>query len=351
MVETTEEDTSKEEVSEEVFKDDNKKDAFLGIDVGSVSCKFVLIDNDGNVLTSVFLRNKGSPIDVVKDGMAQLREKFEANDELKRFDIRACGTTGSARYLTKAVVGGDIAKTEIIAHAVGSQSEYPDVRTILEIGGQDSKIILLRDGIIVDFAMNSVCAAGTGSFLDHQASRLGLPIEEFGDWAVKSNNPLSIAGRCTVFAESDMIHKQNAGFSREDIIAGLCDSLVRNYLNNLSKGKDLDEPVVFQGGVSYNAGIVQAFERHLGCKVVVPKHNVLMGALGMAILVRDHFVNHETETLFRGFDVAEIEFVTSAFSCGDCPNNCEIVQVKMPEDENKVIARWGSRCGKWNELI
>lgn len=308
------------------------------------------MDMDGNVLTSVFLRNRGSPIESVKDGMAQLRKQIENKEdgmELQEYAIRACGTTGSARYLTKAIVGGDLAKTEIIAHAVGAQSEYPDVRTILEIGGQDSKIILLRDGIIVDFAMNSVCAAGTGSFLDHQAARLGIPIEDFGDYAVKSENPVSIAGRCTVFAESDMIHKQNAGYSREDIIAGLCDSLVRNYLNNLSKGKVLDDPIVFQGGVSFNKGIVQAFERHLGCKIVVPKHNVLMGAIGMAILVRDHYIHHETETLFRGLEVAEINFVTSAFNCGDCPNNCEIIQVRMPEDENKVIARWGSRCGKW----
>jgi predicted CoA-substrate-specific enzyme activase len=335
------------QVKEKIVNEDGKKDAFLGVDVGSVSLKFVLMDIDGNLLTSVFLRNRGSPIESVKHGMAKLREQIEADDSLQEYAIRACGTTGSARYLTKAVVGGDIAKTEIIAHAVGAQSEYPDVRTILEIGGQDSKIIILRDGIIVDFAMNSVCAAGTGSFLDHQASRLGIPIEEFGDYAVKSSNPLSIAGRCTVFAESDMIHKQNAGYSREDIIAGLCDSLVRNYLNNLSKGKDLEEPVVFQGGVSYNKGIVQAFERHLKCKVVVPKYNVLMGALGMAILVRDHFLQHETETVFRGLEVAEIKFKTSAFNCGDCPNNCEIVQVKMPEMGNEVIARWGSRCGKW----
>ncbi|MFX1258764.1 MAG: acyl-CoA dehydratase activase, partial [Promethearchaeota archaeon] len=322
------------QVEEKVIKRDNKKDAFLGIDVGSVTLKFVLIDTDGNVLTNVFLRNKGSPIDSVKEGMAELREQIESSEQLQEYEIRACGTTGSARYLTKAVVGGDLAKTEIIAHAVGAQSEYPDVRTILEIGGQDSKIILLRDGIIIDFAMNSVCAAGTGSFLDHQASRLGIPIEDFGDYAVKSKNPVSIAGRCTVFAESDMIHKQNAGYSREDIIAGLCDSLVRNYLNNLTKGKDLKEPVVFQGGVSFNKGIIQAFERHLGCKVVVPKYNVLMGALGMAILVRDHYINHETKTKFRGLEVAELEFVTSAFNCGDCPNNCNIVVVKMPEENN-----------------
>ena len=151
------------------------------------------MDTEGKVLTNVFLRNRGSPIDSAKAGMEDLRVKIEQNEELQEYTIRCCGTTGSARYLTKAIVGGDLAKTEIIAHAVATQSLYPDVSTILEIGGQDSKIIILRDGIIVDFAMNSVCAAGTGSFLDHQASRLGIPIEQFGDYAVRSKNPVSIA--------------------------------------------------------------------------------------------------------------------------------------------------------------
>lgn len=335
------------QASDKIQPDKNKSDAFLGIDVGSVSCKFVLMDLDGNVLSHVFLRNQGSPIDSVKVGISKLREHIENEEKLQEYTIRSVGTTGSARYLTKAVVGGDLAKTEIIAHAVATQSMFPDVRTILEIGGQDSKIIILRDGIIVDFAMNSVCAAGTGSFLDHQAARLDIPIEDFGDYAVKSDSPVSIAGRCTVFAESDMIHKQNAGHSKEDIIAGLCDSLVRNYLNNLAKGKDLEEPVVFQGGVSFNKGIVEAFERHLGCEVIVPKYNVLMGALGMAILVRDYYLDHGHETSFRGLDVTDVEFKTSTFHCGDCPNNCEIVQVRMPEKGNEIIARWGSRCGKW----
>ncbi len=338
------------EVSDKVKNEEGKKEAFLGIDIGSVSCKFVLMDIDGKVLTSVFLRNRGSPIDSAKAGMGELRDNIEENTDLHDYVIKCCGTTGSARYLTKAVVGGDLAKTEIIAHAVATQSMYPDVRTILEIGGQDSKIIILREGIIVDFSMNSVCAAGTGSFLDHQASRLGIPIEDFGDYAIRAKNPVSIAGRCTVFAESDMIHKQNAGFSKEDIIAGLCDSLVRNYMNNVGKGKELEEPVVFQGGVSYNKGIIEAFERHLGCKVIVPKYNVLMGALGMAILVRDYYLENGSETVFRGLEVSDIEFKTSTFYCGDCPNNCEIVQVKMPEQDNKVIARWGSRCGKWDQL-
>ena len=335
------------QAKEQVISKDNLKNSFLGIDIGSVSCKFVLIDEEENLLAHVFLRNTGSPIEVVKEGMDQLRQYIDDHEELQEFGIRSCGTTGSARYLTKAVVGADIAKTEIIAHAVATQATYPDVRTILEIGGQDSKIIILRDGIIVDFAMNSICAAGTGSFLDHQAARLRIPIEEFGAYALKSNNPLSIAGRCTVFAESDMIHKQNAGYSKEDIIAGLCDSLVRNYLNNLAKGKDLDQPVVFHGGVSFNKGIVEAFERHLNCPVTVPKYNVLMGALGMAILSKDYYQQNEHETVFRGTNVGDITFNTSAFQCKDCPNQCEIIQVKMPDDDNKVIARWGIRGGKW----
>ncbi len=336
------------QASGKITSEDNKKDAFLGIDVGSVSLKFVLIDINGAVLAKVFLRNSGSPIKSVKEGMAELRKTIQESEELQQYKVRSCGTTGSARYLTKAVVGADIAKTEIIAHAVATQSEYPDVKTILEIGGQDSKIILLRDGIIVDFAMNSVCAAGTGSFLDHQASRLHIAIEEFGDYAVRAEHILSIAGRCTVFAESDMIHKQNAGYSKEDIVAGLCDSLVRNYLNNLAKGKELDEPVVFQGGVSFNKGIVEAFERHIGCKVTVPRYNVLMGALGMAILAKDHYEEHDHETIFRGVDVADVVFETSAFNCDGCANQCEIVQVRMPEDETEeIVARWGDRCGKW----
>jgi predicted CoA-substrate-specific enzyme activase len=138
---------------------------------------------------------------------------------------------------------------------------FPDVQTVVEIGGQDSKIIILRDGIVTDFAMNTVCAAGTGSFLDHQAERLNIPIEEFGNIALKSKSPVRIAGRCSVFAESDMIHKQQMGHPTSDIVAGLCDALVRNYLNNVGKGKDIMSPVLFQGGVAANAGIKAALER------------------------------------------------------------------------------------------
>ncbi|MBD3186081.1 2-hydroxyglutaryl-CoA dehydratase [Candidatus Bathyarchaeota archaeon] len=323
------------------------QEVYLGIDVGSVTIKLALVDPSNNLIKSTWLRNQGSPIENVKIGIKRMRDELEQESMLDSIQVKAVGTTGSARYLTKSIVGGDVAKTEIIAHAVAAISYHPDVRTILEIGGQDSKIIILRDGIVVDFAMNSVCAAGTGSFLDHQAARLGIKIEEFGNYALRSETPVSIAGRCTVFAESDMIHKQQMGYSKEDIIGGLSQSLVRNYLNNVGKGKDIQPPIIFQGGVAANSGIVEAFKESLKEEVTVPKHFLLMGSIGAAILAKEHFQeNPGYKTNFRGFDVHDIEFETSTFNCGGCANNCEVVQVKMAENK-EIVARWGDRCGRW----
>ncbi len=231
---------------------------FLGVDVGSVSTNLVVIDEAGEVLASIYHRTRGNPIAAVQEGMRQLGAKLPADIE-----IGAAGTTGSARYLSGVIVGADIVKNEITAHAVAALHLVPEVRTVLEIGGQDSKIILLQDGVVVDFAMNTVCAAGTGSFLDHQATRLGIPIEEFGGYSLKAENGVQIAGRCSVFAESDMIHKQQIGHSVDSIIYGLCQALVRNYLNNLAKGKRVESPVVFQGGVAANSGMKRAFEEAL----------------------------------------------------------------------------------------
>lgn len=156
------------------------------------------------------------------------------------------GTTGSARHLAGVVVGADMVKNEITAHAVAAITLLPEVRTVFEIGGQDSKLIIIRDQVVEDFAMNTICAAGTGSFLEHQAVRLGIPIEEFGKLALQAQQSVRIAGRCTVFAESDMIHKQQLGFGKPEIIRGLCEALVRNFINNLATGKTILDPIVFK---------------------------------------------------------------------------------------------------------
>ncbi len=305
---------------------------FLGIDVGSISTNLALISENKDVIDKLYLRTDGNPIIAIQQGLMQLERK----------EISGVGTTGSARKLAGIVAGADVVKTEIIAHAVAAQHFVPDAATIIEIGGQDSKIIILREGVVIDFAMNSICAAGCGAFLDHQANRLKIPIQDFGCLALESRHEVNIAGRCTVFAESDMIHKQQMGYCREDIINGLCAAIVRNYLNNVGKGKDIKSPVVFQGGVAANKGVRKAFEKELGLEIIVPEHFAVMGAIGSAVLALE---KNPARTNFKGFDVAGKDFVTSSFICDNCPNMCEIVVI---EEEGKISARWGSRCEKWN---
>lgn len=313
---------------------------YLGVDVGSVSTNLVLINNDEEVIDKIYIRTSGQPIRSIKHGMRTFAQKYD------HLNIRGVGTTGSARQLAGVLVGADIIKNEITAHAVAALKLVRGAQTILEIGGQDSKIIILRDGIVTDFAMNTVCAAGTGSFLDRQAARMEIPISEFGGFALKSKSPVRIAGRCAVFAESDMIHKQQTGHSIEDIVGGLCEALVRNYLANLAKGKPIEDTVVFQGGVAANVGIVSAFERTLEKKVVVPEHFDVMGAVGAAFLARQKMKEGQ-DTRFKGFQLAETDFKAKSIDCSGCSNLCEVIEIVQ---NGKIIARWGDRCGKWSGL-
>ncbi len=232
-----------------------------------------------------------------------------------------------------------VIKNEITAHAVGTLFKYPNVKTILEIGGQDSKIIFLDRGIIVDYSMNTLCAAGTGAFLSSQAKRLGIDIEKFGEIALSSKNPVKIAARCTVFAESDLIHKAQAGYKKEDIIAGLSKSIVLNYLNNVAKGKKIIGPIVFQGGVSKNKGVVKYFEEILGEKIIVDENSHLMGAIGIALLAKEK----KSDKVYS-FDIQDISFQTKGSECMGCTNNCELLRIYK---NDRLIDTWGSRCGKF----
>ncbi len=316
---------------------------FLGIDVGSVSTNIVVLDESLQVNEALYLRTQGNPINAITKGLKLIEDKLPENVE-----VSGVGTTGSGRILAGVIIGADIIKNEITAHAVAASREVPDAQTVIEIGGQDSKIIILREGIVVDFAMNTVCAAGTGSFLDQQSSRLGIPIENFGQMALDSTVPVRIAGRCTVFAESDMIHKQQMGHKKEDIIKGLCDALVRNYLNNVGKGKDIHPTIVFQGGVAANKGIHKAFEDQLKKEIIIPTHFSVMGAIGAALLAYQFIKSNNTDSKFKGFQVSDLEYETTSFECTGCSNLCEVINIK---NKNQVIARWGSRCGKWETLV
>lgn len=314
---------------------------FLGVDVGSVSTNIVLLRSDNTVEETLYLRTQGRPMQTIQEGIKLLRSKMKNSAE-----VVGVGTTGSARQLAATLLGADVVKNEITAHAVAASRVNPEVRTILEIGGQDSKIIILRDGVVADFAMNTVCAAGTGSFLDQQAARLGIPIEEFGSLALQANHPVQIAGRCSVFAESDMIHKQQLGHSLPDILAGLCQAMVRNYLNNVGKNKDIRGPVFFQGGVAANPGIRKAFEAELGQSIIVPEHYGVMGALGAAYLAQEKAeMRPGARTRFRGLHLGETQFQVRSFECSGCANRCEIVNIMQDEVS---LAMWGDRCGKWS---
>ena len=308
------------------------KQAYLGVDVGSISTKGVILDGENRILSSAYLWTEGDPIGAVKRLIGMLEKQLDRDV----CQIVATGVTGSARKLVGAVLGATIIKNEITAHAVGTTTFYPDVRTILEIGGQDSKIILVENGVAVDYAMNTLCAAGTGAFLSSQAKRLGMEVEDIGVYALKSRHPTPIAARCTVFAESDLVHKIQMGHPREDIIAGVCNAVVANYLNNVGKGKKIVSPVVFQGGVSKNAGVVAAFERALNCSVTVDPNGHLMGAIGAAILARSGKLRRDFD-----FSIEAMDFHTREVSCGCCPNSCEIICVYR---DHALIDAWGNRC-------
>lgn len=309
------------------------KKAYLGVDIGSISTKGIIIDEQQKVIASDYIWTEGDPIGAVKKLIHLLKEQLDE----KKYKIVGVGTTGSARKLIGTVLGANIVKNEITAHAIGTLSLYPEVRTIFEIGGQDSKIIMIEDGIVTDYAMNTLCAAGTGSFLSSQSKRLGLEVEEFGPLALKSKNPTNIAARCTVFAESDLVHKAQMGHKKEDIVAGLCKAVVTNYLNNVGKGKKIYAPIVFQGGVSKNIGVIKSFEEATGEKIIVDDNSHLMGALGVAILsMKEEEINFD-------FNIEDIEFETKGIECKGCANNCEIICIYK---DGKLIDSWGNKCDK-----
>ncbi|MFH1652324.1 MAG: acyl-CoA dehydratase activase [Chloroflexota bacterium] len=310
---------------------------YLGIDVGAATTKFALLDAGGALVRKLYLPTQGNPVAMVAQGLRRLREEIPAG-----MGIGGVATTGSARSIAGAMVGADTVKNEITCHARGALHALPEAQTVVEIGGQDSKMIILRGGMVSDFGMNTVCAAGTGSFLEHQARRLNLSLEDFSEQALRSRHPARIHARCTVFAESDMVHQQQTGRAVADIIYGLCRTLVGNYLHDVGRGKELLPPVVFQGGVAFNRGIVRALEEALETPVVVPAHHEVSGAIGAALLVREEMLNNKgRDSGFRGFAAGDDDYRMETVTCRECPAQCEIEQLSAG---TLTLGSWGGRC-------
>ena len=311
---------------------------YMGIDIGSISTKGVIIDEYDNIIASSYLYTEGNPIKAVKQVIKNMSMEIDKDN----YKVVAVGTTGSARKLIGTMLDAVTIKNEITAHAVGAIKVCPNVKTIFEIGGQDSKITLVNNGVVTDYAMNTLCAAGTGAFISSLAKRLDVPIEEVASVAFSSKNKVNIAARCTVFAESDLIHKIQAGYKKEDILAGVCRAIATNYINNVAKGKKIQAPIMFNGGVSKNAAVVKAFEEITGEKIIVNKNSHLMGAFGIAIMARDSKLEKEFN-----FDIDNYKLETKIANCGRCSNNCEIVTVYR---NDKLIDHWGNRCSRGDEV-
>jgi len=318
-----------------------KTEVSLGLDVGSLSTNVVLIDKENRVIARRYLPTASKPLEAIRTGMSEVFE--EVGDRVK---VIAVGTTGSGRYLTGDFVGADVIKNEITAQATAAITYDPAVDTIFEIGGQDSKYISIDNGIVVDFEMNKVCAAGTGSFLEEQAEKLDISIiKEFEEYAFMAKRPPALGDRCTVFMESDLNAQQQKGTAKEDLVAGLAYSIVQNYIQKVVRKKRIGEHILFQGGVTNNKAVVSAFELVTGKKIFVPPHFDVTGAIGAAILAREFIKGKEFTTRFKGYDISSIPYKLDRFTCKECSNQCEIRRVKIT-GENKPLY-YGGRCEKY----
>ena len=303
----------------------------------------VLLDTEQHVLAKAYLMTAGQPLEAVRRGLADVGR--QVGDHVT---IRGAATTGSGRYLTGDVIGADLVINEITAQATAAAMIDPKVDTIFEIGGQDSKYISIDNGVVVDFQMNHVCAAGTGSFLEEQAEKLGINIKkEFGKLSLACDSPVRLGERCTVFMESDLVLQQQKGAKTDELVAGLCYSIVYNYLNRVVGTRRVGKRIFFQGGTAFNDGVVAAFRAVTGKDITVPPNHEVTGAIGAAILAQEsqRAKGPDHESSFRGFDLSERKYELRRFQCTDCPNACEINEVII-EGEDPLY--YGSRCDKYN---
>ncbi len=315
--------------------------AYLGVDIGSVSTNLVVLDEDGEVVKEIYVKTDGRPVEVVNKGLAEIW-----NEMGPRLNILGVATTGSGRELIGELIGADTVNDEITAHKTGATfigrkliDRVPD--TIFEIGGQDSKFISLQDGVVVDFAMNEACAAGTGSFLEEQAEKLGINIiGEFAELALSSEAPVRLGERCTVFMERDVNSYLQRGADKKDLVAGLAYSIAYNYLNRLVGRRHIGDTIYFQGGTAYNDSVAAAFSMILDKDIIVPPYNGVVGAIGVALLAREKMAATQTPSRFRGWDLEKVDYTMREFTCKGCTNECDIRQFTIGDEKTY----WGDKC-------
>jgi len=319
---------------------EEKVRVYLGLDIGSLSTNVVLIDEKHRVVARRYLPTAGKPLEAIQKGMTEIFDEVG-----EKVIVLGAGTTGSGRYLTGDFIGADNIVNEITAQATAAIDFDPTVDTIFEIGGQDSKYISIENGVVVDFEMNKVCAAGTGSFLEEQAEKLNINIvEEFGCMALNSESPVKLGDRCTVFMESDLNSFMQKGARNENLVGGLAYSIVYNYLQKVVGDRRIGNKIFFQGGVTNNKAVVAAFEQVVGKSIIIPPHFDVTGAIGAAILAKRSMAEGQ-KTRFKGFDVRNATYKVSRFVCQGCTNHCEIRRVKIGGEKKSLY--YGGRCEKY----
>jgi predicted CoA-substrate-specific enzyme activase len=313
----------------------------LGIDIGSTSTKCTLVDEERRMVALLYRNTAGDPIGATRHlftAILSLAEKRGIH-----FEVLAAGTTGSGRKLIGRVLGAELERDEITAHAVAATFLDPGVNTILEIGGQDAKFTQLENGVVYNSVMNYVCAAGTGSFIEEQARKLGISISEYADFVTDVSAPIT-SDRCTVFMERDLDLLLSSGWSRREVAAAVLHSVRDNYLNKVVNGLRIGDRVYFQGATARNQALIAAFEQELGCPILVSPYCHVTGALGMSLLLLSEKIEERT---FRGLSFAQARIDTETEKCTLCTNECTLTVIRT---EDEVVA-WGAKCGReYSEL-
>ncbi len=318
---------------------------YLGVDIGSTSTKAVIMDESGSeVLAKNYLMTAGRPVEAIKEVFRNLLKYIGDNAR-----IAGVGVTGSGRYLVGSFIGADVVRNEITAQTRAGE-ELDTEADIIEIGGQDSKLVIKRNGVVVDYQMNKACAAGTGSFIDELAEQLGIRVQngEFAALAFKADYTIDLGSRCAAFMGQAVASAQQEGMPLEVITASLANSIAANYLSNILGTRKLGEKVILTGAVFYNDAVVSAFRRTLGEKIIiVPEHKEVSGAIGAALLARDEAAGKQSK--FKGFQrVIDSEYKVSTFTCKRCDNNCTISRLEIPGESPTF---YGSRCDLFDSTI
>lgn len=318
--------------------------AYLGIDSGSTTTKFVLMDEDENILDFFYAPNEGNPLDVAKKALISLRDSYR--DAGVGLDIIAAGTTGYGELLFAEAFGAECHVVETVSHARAAEKYVDDATFILDIGGQDMKAIWLDSGIITNIVVNEACSSGCGSFLENFAASLHIPVEEIAETAFSSQNPAALGSRCTVFMNSSIVTEQRNGKLSADIMAGLCRSIIENVFTKVIRISNLDslgDKIVVQGGTFQNDAVLRAMEQYIGKEVIRAPYPGIMGAIGVALLTKERFSPGQTEKTFIGLDAMD-DFSYSQesnFPCPFCTNHCKRTIVTFSNGKSWVT---NNRC-------